>query len=264
MSTIIKKTEKGVSLVILNRPDVHNAFNEDMMSDLYNTFLELDDDDDTRVVVLTGAGKSFCAGGDLNYMKGAKDKTREQNIEESLAMAKMFSTIDRLSKPVIGVVNGACFGGGVGLMACCDVVIIDQNAPVSLSEVKLGLNPSVISPFVIAKIGAAQARRFFLTGERFDGLMARHIGLAHEVYTDEQSKEKFLQYFTAECLKNGPQAMEHAKYLIEQNQTLGEDELTQFTAEEIADLRASDEAQEGMNAFFEKRSPQFNLLAKGS
>ncbi len=252
MKTLNMSHHAGITTITLNRPDVHNAFNEDLMQDLYGAFTSLDVDDNVRAIVLTGAGKSFCAGGDLNYMKSAAAKTAQQNIDESLSMASLFKSIDQISKPVIGLVNGATFGGGVGLVSACDIVLAHESAIFSLSEVKLGLAPSVISPFVVAKIGQTHARRYFLTGERFDANVARHIGLVSEVYTDV-TRDTLLGSLVKNISSNGPHAMAAVKLLLRANRELSGEELTQFTAEQIAGLRAGPEAQEGMLAFFEKR-----------
>jgi len=257
--TVIKlDKENHISTITLNRPEVRNAFNEELMKELYELFSALDQDPDTRVVVLTGAGKSFCAGGDLNYMKSAREKNRDQNIQESLFMAKMFQTIDNLSKPTIALVNGAALGGGVGLVSVCDIVLAHEKAFFSLSEVKLGLNPSVISPFVIQKIGVNQARRFFITGERFDAVKAREIGLVNEVINDDNQSSVLKDIFK-QILSNGPNALAQAKVLIEKNKSTSGKDLTQFTAEQIADLRASDEAQEGISCFFDKKKPKYDV-----
>jgi methylglutaconyl-CoA hydratase len=252
MKTLNITHHAGITTITLNRPDVHNAFNEDLMQDLYGAFTSFDVDDSIRAIVLTGAGRSFCAGGDLNYMKSAAAKTVQQNIDESLTMATMFKAIDQISKPVIGLVNGAAFGGGVGLVAACDIALAHETAIFSLSEVKLGLAPSVISPFVVSKIGQTHARRYFLTGERFDARTACHLGLVSEVYTDE-TRESFLGSLIKNISANGPHAMAAVKALLRANRELSGQELTQFTAEQIASLRAGAEAQEGMRAFFEKR-----------
>lgn len=243
-----------VTTITLNRPEAHNAFNEELMRELHQAFLALDKDKQTRAVVLTGAGKSFCAGGDLNYMKSAREKNREQNIDESLAMAHMFETIDKLSKPTVCVVNGPAFGGGVGLVSVCDIVLAHEKAVFSFSEVKLGLNPSVISPYVVRKIGLGQARRYFITAEKITAQQAKQIGLVHEVYPEGGERE-LRDGILKHLLANGPNAMAQAKVLLDKNRTLSGRELMRFTAEHIADLRASDEAQEGIVAFFEKRKP---------
>lgn len=261
MQPLLLQTQNHIATITLNRPDVHNAFSQDLMRDLHEVFLKLDADASVRAVILTGAGKSFCAGGDLNYMKSAAQKDQEQNVSESLFMAAMFQKIDHLSKPLIGVINGAAFGGGVGLVSVCDLVVAHEKAVFSLSEVKLGLAPSVISPFVIAKIGASQARRYFLTGERFGAEDARRIGLVHEVYTDA-TKDAVLSRLIESFLSNGPHAMAAVKELIRKNRELEAGELTDYTANQIATLRAGAEGQEGIAAFFEKRAAKFliNLI----
>lgn len=256
MKTLLIEKENRITKVTLNRPDVHNAFNEDLTKELYETFSSLNDDKDTRLIVLTGAGKSFSAGADLNYMKSAAQKNREQNIEESLYMAKMLKTIDEVNKPVLGVINGTALGGGMGLVSVCDVVIAHEEAKFGFSEVKLGMAPSVISPFVVRKIGIPNARRYFLTGERFGGETAQEIGLVNAVY-DEKSKSEIYKSFLKHFLTNAPEAMAHVKKLLRLNWQSSGEELTRFTAEQISDLRASKEAQEGIKAFFEKRPASY-------
>lgn len=251
MKTLALEKKEGVLTVTLNRPDVHNAFNEDMMQDLLNVFTSKVSESDVVVVVLRAAGKSFCAGGDLNYMKSAAAKTSEQNVSESLIMASMFQAIDECPKPVLSVVQGAVMGGGVGLVSVCDIVIADEKSFFSLSEVKLGLCPSVISPFVMRKIGASAARRYFVSAERFDAHEARRIGLVHEVVSDETREEK-ISTVSKQILGNGRNAMAKAKELIRVNLDKSGEELTNYTAAHISELRASQEAQGRMRAFLEK------------
>ena len=257
MKTLLCHKNQAVATVSLNRPDVHNAFNEELMDELYQTFLELNNDPNTRVILLTGEGKSFCAGADLNYMKAASQKTQEQNKDEAVVMERMFRLIDECPKPVIGLVHGSVFGGGVGLVSVCDVVLVHTEVKFCLSEVKLGLNPSVISPFVMHKIGAAQARRFFLTAEVFNAQQALHMNLVHEIFETTEQKEILLNHFLTHFLKNGPTALQEAKNLIQKNLHLAESELHQFTTNQLARLRVSTEAQEGMNAFFAKRDASY-------
>lgn len=256
MKTLKLEKNSSICTVLLNRPKTHNAFDEELMKELYGTFSLLDEDDQIRVLILTGEGKSFCAGGDLHYMKSAMTKSHKQNLEESLYMLQMFEQIKNTSKPVIAYVNGATFGGGIGLVSVCDIVVAHEKAVFSLSEVKLGLTPAIISPFVIEKIGVRQARRYFLTGERFTAKTAKKIGLVHEVVTD-QNKDEVLNNILENILNSGPKAVAEAKILIEKNRTLTGKNLIEFTAEQISTLRASDEAQEGITAFFEKRKAGF-------
>lgn len=260
MQTLLIQKNGPVATVTLNRPDVHNAFNEDLTKELMEAFKSFNEDKETRVVVLTGAGKSFSAGADLNYMKSAAAKSTEQNVQESLYMAKMLSTIDEVNKPLVGLINGAALGGGMGLVGVCDVVLAHETSIFGFSEVKLGMAPSVISPFVIRKMGVPQARRYFLTGERFGAAVAKNLNLVNEVYNDSNRGE-ILDSLVKNFLMNGPEAMGEIKKLLRLNwQTSGES-LTKFTAEQISRLRASTEGQEGIRAFFEKRAPAF--AAKG-
>lgn len=257
MNTLKLNKQEGIATVTLNRPDVHNAFNEEMMQELRQTFTLLDQDHDIRVVVLRGEGKSFCAGADLNYMKSAAKKSKEENVEESLIMASMFQIIQGLSKPVVGLIHGAVFGGGVGLVSVCDVVLAEENTRFAFSEVKLGLAPSVISPFVLNKIGRNQAQRFFLTGEIFPAQTAARIGLVHEIYQADNA-DKILAFVCENLLQNSPLAMAEIKDLVDVNDDLKGDELAKYTAEHISNLRTSEQGQEGMNAFFEKRKPNYS------
>lgn len=259
MSTLIITRADSVLTLTLNRPDVHNAFNEDMMRDLHAAFIDVAKDLQTRAVIVRAAGKSFCAGGDLNYMKSAASKDRQQNIDESMKMAEMFRVIDECPKPVIGIVHGVVMGGGVGLVSVCDIVLADNSASFSLSEVKLGLNPSVISPFVIAKMGRGAARRYFVTGERFGVDEALRLGLISAVTREPTDREEALGKILQQIFANGPGAVAEVKRLIRANRDLSGTALTQFTAEQIADLRAGPEAQEGMKAFLEKRKPKYNV-----
>lgn len=256
MSTLLIQKNGPVATVTLNRPDVHNAFNEDLTKELLETFSAFDTDNETRVIVLTGAGKSFSAGADLNYMKSASAKSAEQNVAESLFMAKMLSIIDEVAKPVVGVVNGAALGGGMGLVSACDVVIAHEAAVFGFSEVKLGMAPSVISPFVVRKMGVPQARRYFLTGERFGVTVAKGLNLVHEIYNDSNRGE-VLDSLVKNFLGNGPEAMAEIKKLLRMNWQASGEALARFTAEQISHLRASAEGQEGIKAFFEKRKPAF-------
>ncbi|MCP5464719.1 MAG: enoyl-CoA hydratase/isomerase family protein [Deltaproteobacteria bacterium] len=257
MKTLQILNSDHITHVILNRAEVHNAFNEDMMRELSEVFGKIQNDERVRCVILTAQGKSFSAGGDLNYMKSAAQKNHQENVNESLAMAKMFALIDECPKPVVGIINGSAFGGGLGLVSVCDVVLCDQKAQFGFSEVRLGLTPSVISPFVIQKIGVSQARRFFVTGERFDAHKAKQMGLVHEIF-DDASKDSVVSHLLSNILANGPEAIDQAKVLIRKNQELKGTELTEFTAEQISKRRASQEAQEGITAFFEKRKAGYN------
>lgn len=250
--------EEGVCYITLNRPEVHNAFNDEMIAALTEEFLGLENDDKVRVVVLTGEGKSFCAGADLNWMKRMKDYSMEENVADSKKLAGLFHAINNLSKPVIGKVNGAALGGGVGLVACCDFVIASESAKFGLTEVNLGLVPAVISPFVMAKIGESNARHLFLTGERFDGKRALEIGLIHQVSLDRYYDADIV-HMAKQLIKVAPKAQREAKKLIfGVKERLGNiEEVTDYTCNVIAKQRISDEGQEGMSALLEKRKPNW-------
>lgn len=252
MNTILIEKSDGVATVTLNRPEARNAFNEDMMQEIKSFFDHTVHDDETDVVVLKGEGKGFCAGADLNYMFSAQTKTREQNIEEGLLMAHMLKDIALCPKPTIAVVHGACLGGGIGLAAACDVVLAHEKTSFAFAEIKLGLAPSVISPFVIAKIGLSHARRFFITGEKFGAKLAVSLGLVHVLFTDE-SLPITLAALIQELKQNSQPAISAIKDLIDKNQNLKGAELTQFTAEHITNLRQSEDARARMKKFLQQK-----------
>lgn len=243
----------GIARLTLNRPDRHNAFDEAMIGDLTQTFTTLGANPAVRVVVLNGAGESFCAGGDLHWMQRAAQKTEAENEADALALATMLHTLNACPKPVIGLIHGACFGGGVGLAAACDMVIAAPDARFGLTEVRLGLIPAAISPFVVGKIGASAARRYVLTGERFSAEEARRIGLVHEVKAGLDAAAAPL---IDGLLASGPEAVADAKALIaDVSGRSVDDDLLRLTARRIAKRRASDEGREGIAAFLEKRKP---------
>ncbi len=251
--------DRGVATVTLNRPDVHNAFNEHVITKLDETFKSLGKNEKVRVIIITGAGKSFSAGADLNWMKAAAEFSEAENIADANGLSGMLSTLNFCPKPTIALVNGAAFGGGVGLVSCCDIAVAVENAKFSLSEVKLGLTPATISPYVIAAIGERAARRYFLTAERFDGLDAKRIGLVHETAATLEAAEIIVADLTEAMLANAPIAQTEAKNLI--YAVAGReitDDLRADTARRIAERRASAEAKEGLSAFLEKRRPNWS------
>jgi len=248
-----------VAQVTLNRPEVHNAFDAELVARLTATFEELCEREDVRVVVLRGAGASFCAGADLQWMRAMINYSYAQNLEDARALARMFEVIDHCPKPVIARVHGAAMGGGVGLVAVCDLVLATPDVRFAFSEVRLGLIPAVIAPYVVRKIGYGHARALFLTGERFDAETACRIGLVHRVVSAERLDEAIHQTI-ANLLQNGPQAMASAKMLLHATQTLPVDELRSLTIARIAELRVSPEGQEGIRAFLEKRKPSFAVI----
>lgn len=250
--------DRGVATVTLNRPDKHNAFNEDVIARLTETFALIEADPRTRVMVLTGKGKSFSAGADLNWMRKFVDYSVEENIADARKLAQMLDALNSLKLPTIACVNGPAYGGGVGLVACCDIAIAAEAALFALTEVKLGLTPATISPYVVAAIGAREARRYFLTAERFDAYGAQAIGLVHEVVPDTEEMAKMRDLFIDAILANGPAAVAAAKDLIFAVRGKDIDEALQTeTARRIAERRTSKEGQEGLAAFFDKRKPSW-------
>jgi methylglutaconyl-CoA hydratase len=245
---------RGLATVTLNRPEVHNAFNETLIAELTAALGELAADERVRAVILAGEGPSFCAGADLDWMRRTGVYTREENFADARGAAEMLRALDTLPKPTIAMVRGPAFGGGAGLIACCDIAVASESAVFSFSEVRLGLIPAVISPYVIAAIGARQARRYFLTAERFPAAEARRIGLVHEV-TAAESLAAAVEAVASEIQSGGPQALRAAKDLIRAvASNPGGENLPAETARRIAEIRAGDEAREGIQAFLEKRT----------
>lgn len=242
--------------ITLNRPEVHNAFNETLIAELTAAFESLREDEATRVVILQGAGKSFCAGADLHWMGKMVNYSFDENLEDARALARMFEVIDHCPKPVVGRVHGAAMGGGAGLVAVCDIAIATPEAKFAFSEVKLGLIPAVIAPYVLRKIGYGHARALFISGERFDAETALRIGLVQRVVPAEQLDSE-VEVVVQNLLQNGPNAMAAAKMLLHAALVLPADELRSLTIARIAELRVSDEGQEGIRAFLEKRKPNF-------
>jgi len=241
-----------VARLHLTRPDVHNAFDDVFISEMNEALGQLAGRSDVRIVVLAGEGKSFCAGADLNWMKRALGYTRDENRRDARAMAEMFRRLCELPQAVVARVHGAAIGGGVGLVACCDIAIASDAAKFGLAEVKLGILPAVISPFVIGKIGAGAAREYFLTGARFDAAEARRIGLVNRVVTAEKLDEA-VDGIANDLLTSGPEAIAHTKQLIRFVANATMDAALDHAVEAICERRTSREGQEGMNAFLEKR-----------
>lgn len=243
----------GVATVTLNNPDKHNAFDDEVIALLTNTFKQLADNQAVKLVVLASTGKSFCAGADLGWMKRMADYSYEENLADSNALAELFKTINFMPQPTIAKIQGAAFGGAVGLAACCDMVVAAERASFCLSEVKLGLIPATISPYVINAIGERASRRYFVTAERFFAAKAQELGLVSEVVSTEELDAKTQELIDA-VLANGPHAVQAAKQLIAD--VAGKDinqELISETSKRIASIRVGKEGQEGLTAFFEKR-----------
>ncbi len=245
-----------VARVCLNRPEKHNAFNEVTIADLTKAFHQLAADDSVRVVVLESTGRSFSAGGDLAWMKKMVNYSEAENHEDSRRLAQMLKLLNELPKPTIGRVQGAAYGGGVGLVACCDIVVAAEDANFCLSEVRLGLSPATISPYVIHAMGVNHARRYFLTAEKFTAKDAEKIGLVHEVCKMkelDQQVDRFIGYLMA----GGPEALAVCKNLIYITEPMVNDEIFDRTAQQIARQRTEAEGQEGLSSFFEKRKAKW-------
>ncbi|MBP6115953.1 MAG: enoyl-CoA hydratase/isomerase family protein [Neisseriaceae bacterium] len=245
-----------VTHVWLNRPEVGNAFNAALIAELNQCFTELNHDDATRVVILGGRGKHFSAGADLNWMKAAGEADLATNLADAQALAQMLDSIARVNKPTIARVQGAAMGGGLGLAAACDVCVASENAVFATSEVRLGLTPATISPYVLRAMGARQAHRYFLTAERISAAKAQQIGLVHELAASPEVIDATVAELCDSLLAGGPVAQAAAKDLIfAVNHQDIDAPLLDHTAQRIATLRAGAEAKEGLSAFLNKRSP---------
>jgi methylglutaconyl-CoA hydratase len=254
--TVLVVKEGKVLRLTMNRPQVHNAFNAEMIRELAAAFDAAKKDTEVRLVVLTGAGQSFCAGADLNWMREIIRYSYEQNLHESRELAELMHSIYTLPKPTIARINGAVIGGGTGLFSACDIVISSDKAKFGLSEVKIGLIPAAIGPYVIRRIGESAARELFLTGERFDAQRALAIGLVNKVVAHEALDNK-VEEVVRFLLSSGPEAIARCKELLQKVPGMSLDEAKGYTAEMIAGLRVSPEGQEGMAAFLEKRKPKW-------
>ncbi len=247
----------AAATIWMNRPDLHNAFDETLIAELTAACVALNDDKDVRVVILAGRGKSFSAGADLNWMRRAANNGIDDNLNDARALAHMLRTLAEMKKPTLARVQGAALGGGMGLAAACDIVVASTKAVFATSEVRFGIIPSAISPYVLRAIGARQATRYFQSAERIDAHHARQLGLVHETVDPEHLDAK-VQEIVAALLQGGPLAQAAAKDLIRAvdgqpvNETLVEE-----TAHRIAYLRATPEAREGISAFLEKRAPNW-------
>ena len=251
-----RSADSRVARVFLNRPSVRNAFDDGLIELLTHTAQGLGRDPSIRVVVLAGNGPVFCAGADLNWMKGMAAYGLDENRRDAGALGAMFEAWQLLPKPVVGKVHGAALGGGTGLAAVCDVVVAQEGTLFGTTEVRLGLVPAVISPYVVAKIGQSNARAWFLTGGRYDALEALRCGLVHRVVPAEQL-DRVVDEVVAACLEGGPEALAESKVLAMTAASLPSAEVRAVTVESIARRRVSVEGQEGMRAFLERRAPQW-------
>ena len=255
-STITAERAGKVARITLNRPEVHNAFTAAMIRELREAVRAAADDPVVRIVVLTGTGRSFCAGADLNWMREILAASYDQNYAESLAVAEFHEELYALPKPTIARVNGTAIGGGTGFLSACDIVVASAEAKFGLSEVKLGLVPAAISPYVVRRIGESQARRYFLTGERIDARRAQEIGLVNIVVPTEELDHRTNELVVS-LLSSGPDALAKAKELLHIVPGMPHEEAKAYTAAMIAALRVSAEGQEGMAAFLERRKPKW-------
>ncbi|WP_417222122.1 enoyl-CoA hydratase/isomerase family protein [Amphritea sp.] len=255
---LLEKSSNGVAELIINRPEVHNAFDDAVIEQLIEQLEATHIDPDVRVLVLRSRGKNFSAGADLAWMKRMANNTHAENRVDAGRLAKLMELLNNHSKPTIALIQGAAYGGAVGLAACCDIVIAAQSSAFCLSEVKIGLIPAVISPYVVRAIGERQSRRYFLTAEPFSAHTAQQFGLVHEVVENVEQLDEACDRMTATLQKNSPQGMLAAKqliYAVSQKEITAE--VIDDTARRIADIRVSDEGQEGLSSFLQKRKPNW-------
>jgi methylglutaconyl-CoA hydratase len=250
--TLDVQVDGDVATVSLNRPQVRNAFNPVMISELTQVFDELGGRTDVTAVLLRGNGKSFSAGADAGWMRSSLDLSQQENLADAQRMSAMFAAIDRTPHPVVCRVHGACLGGGMGLIAACDIVVAAKGTIFGFTEAKLGIIPAVISRFVLKRIGESWARALYLTAERFDAEVAAKVGLVHWV-AEEDQLDDLVNEKLAELVSSAPTAVRAAKELIAQARPLGDEELRELTTEAIARIRTGSEGQEGLKAFLEKR-----------
>lgn len=255
---------RGVATITLNRPEVRNAFDQDLIDGLAERLMEVRTRDDVRALVLTGAGECFSAGADVNWMRSMVTASEEDNLEDALRLADLMGSLHDMGKPTVARVNGHAFGGGVGLVACCDIAVAARHARFSFSEVRLGLVPAVISPYVLDAIGVRHGRRYFLSGEVMSAKEARRIGLIHELAKHERLDDA-VDAQLAMLLRGGPAAIRECKALIamvDGHAMSADRALRRRTAEIIAQLRVTEEGQEGLKAFLDKRAPSWVVDAE--
>jgi methylglutaconyl-CoA hydratase len=255
---MIEIGESGVAVLTLNKPSLHNAFDDKLIASLTKALKKFEKDKKIRVVVLCAEGKSFSAGADLNWMKRVAEYDEQENYYDAMKLGELLRTLNTMRKPTIARVQGAAYGGGVGLIAACDIALGTTGAMFGLTEVRLGIIPAVISPYVVASIGERHARRYFLTGERFNAAEAYRIGLLNELAPDEESLDLTIAKIIEAILQGGPAAVMEAKDLISAVAWRPvNDSLIADTAERIARVRASKEGKEGLDAFLNKRVPNW-------
>ncbi|WP_396587053.1 enoyl-CoA hydratase/isomerase family protein [Bermanella sp. R86510] len=252
------KIENGVATLTLNKPEVHNAFDDVLIANLIEALHTIEQNHDVRILCLNSNGKHFSAGADLNWMKRMAALSESENRQDAHELAVLMHMLNDFDKPTIAMVDGAAYGGAVGLVACCDMAIATQRSRFCLSEVKIGLSPAVISPFVVAAIGERRARRYFLTAEPFNAKQALDFGLITEIVPDRDELTNSTQNLVNCLLQNSPQAIQKTKHLI-QHVSRGaiDPHMRDYTVNLIASIRVSDEGQEGLSAFLDKREPNW-------
>jgi len=255
--SLFVNVEQHIATVTLNRPEIRNAFNDEMIAELTEVFTALGTDDNVRVIVLAAAGKAFCAGADLNWMRAMADYSYEENLADADKLAQMLKTIYECPKPTVAAIQGDVYAGGMGLVAVCDIAIAVKIANFCLSEVRLGLAPATISPYVIRALGARASQRYFLSAEVFDAKKARQLGFIHE-RVSEESLNDTVAALCAKMVNNSPNAVKTCKRLL--HEVAGApitDELIADTVKGIADIRSSAQGKEGVQAFLQKRKPDW-------
>jgi methylglutaconyl-CoA hydratase len=257
MPSVLIEHDGPVLRITLNRPEVRNAFDEDVIHSLTSAATAAAEDASVRVVVLAGKGKTFCSGADIGWMAKAIAYSRQENLTDAEDMARMMERLDTLPMPVVGRIQGSALGGGVGLAAVCDIVVAADDAVFALSEVKLGILPAVVGPYVMRKIGVSAARELFLTGVRFDAVRARQIGLVHEIVPAD-ALDAAVARRVADVLAASPAGIARAKALIREIAGAHPDDVIGVTTNAIASQRVSEEGQEGLRAFLEKRKPSWS------
>ena len=257
-TTIRTESTNTVFRVILNRPDIRNAFDDRMILELTDVLDNLKKMDKIRVVVLSGEGKTFCSGADINWMKKMVSYTFDENLRDAIKLSVMLDLMYNCTRPIVAKVQGAAIGGGTGLVAVSDIAIADINTVFSFSEVKIGIVPACISPYVLKKVGEARSSEFFITGERLNAEQVREAGLVSRVVPPE-ALDSEVEKVVTQLLRSGPKAVQMCKEMVRKVPTMSVSEMKTYTARLIAELRVSDEGQEGMSAYFEKRTPKWAI-----
>ena len=254
MNPVTFQHRDGIAHVCLSRPEKHNAFDDQMVNEMTEIFIMAKNNPDIRILILASKGPNFCAGADLQWMKRMATFSQQENNDDAMALANMLKALNHIPKPTIAQIHGSVYGGGVGLVACCDIAIAADNTQFCLSEVRLGLSPATIAPYVIKAIGARQARRYFLTAEKFSAQKAMALNLVHEVCPADQISHT-IDRVTEKLLAGGPQALGIAKQLVQNIDCYSTENLPQMTADIIANQRTSQEAKQGLQSFFDRRKP---------